>query len=165
MKLKTLFFITAVMAGSSSFAQAFKAKGDQKFQVGINVQENGTGINATYDYGLGSNISLGLASSYLLNVEDYIDADFIDRIDVKGRFNAHLGDVIGLPPAMDIYPGLNLSFKNFGGHTGVRYFFTEGFGLYSEISFPIAYYDTGNLSPAEELHNQFVFTGGVSFNF
>ena len=43
---------------------------------------------------------------------------------------------------MDLYPGLHLGTRNFGGHLGFRYFFTDGFGVYAETAVPIAKYDT-----------------------
>ena len=39
---------------------------------------------------------------------------------------------------MDLYPGLHLGTRNFGGHLGFRYFFTDGFGVYAETAVPIA---------------------------
>ena len=161
--MKNLLFIACLCAVSFANAQAFKGKGDQKFQIGASFQEHGTGVNGTYDFGVGENISLGLSSTYVLGVDDHIDADFGDRFDIKARFNADLSSVIGIPE-LDIYPGLSFGLKNFGGHVGGRYFFSHGFGVYAEAGFPIARYDTGNLTPAEKLNNQFVFNVGASFN-
>jgi hypothetical protein len=59
---------------------------------------------------------------------------------------------------------LGLSTKNFSGHLGARYFFTDGFGIYTEAVVPFAKYDTGTLSPAQELYNQFTWSFGMSFN-
>ena len=161
---KLLFALVFVLAVSSVNAQAFEGREDMKFQIGTNFQDNGTGIVLTYDYGLGENFSLGLASSYVLGVAELIDADFGDRIDLKARFNANLGSVFQLGDNVDIYPGLDLGLKNFGGHLGVRYFFSDGFGVFTELGVPLAKYKTEDLSPAEELHNQFVFSLGASFN-
>ena len=61
---------------------------------------------------------------------------------------------------MDIYPGLDISTKNFGGHVGFRYFFTDGFGLFTEGVFPIAKYDTESTG----FNNQFTLNLGASFN-
>lgn len=156
-----LVFILAVATVN---AQAFTGKEDMKFQIGANFQENGSGIVVTYDYGLGENFSLGLGSSYILGVEEVINADFGDRIDLKARFNANLGSVFQMGSNVDIYPGLDLGLKNFGGHLGIRYFFSDGFGVFTEVSTPFAKYKTGTLTAAEKLHNQFVFTLGASFN-
>jgi len=61
---------------------------------------------------------------------------------------------------MDVYPGLDLGLKNFGAHLGFRYFFTQGFGVYTEAGLPIAKYDTN----AIDYNNQFTFNIGASFN-
>jgi hypothetical protein len=161
--MKKIIVIVALMAFSFGYTQAFKGKGDAKFQVGANFQNNGSGINASYDFGVGENISLGLSSTYLLGVENNLDASFDDRFDIKARFNANIGNVIDIDENFDIYPGLNFSLKNFGGHLGARYFFTSGFGIYTEANIPLAKYNT-DLTPAEELHNQFTLNLGVSFN-
>ena len=85
-------------------------------------------------------------------------------IDLKAKFNANLGSVFQLGDNVDIYPGLNLGLKNFGGHLGARYFFTDGFGVFTELQTPIAKYKTEDLTAAEKLHNQFTINIGASFN-
>tara|TARA_R110000868_G_scaffold79232_7_gene225534 strand:- start:2649 stop:3143 length:495 start_codon:yes stop_codon:yes gene_type:complete len=161
---KVLLALTMVLGVSFANAQAYDGKDDAKFQIGANFQKNGTGIVVVYDYGMGENFSIGASTSYILGVEETIGADFGDRFDLKARFNANLGSVMQLPDNIDIYPGLNLGLKNFGGHLGTRYFFSDGFGLFAEASVPFAKYKNGDLTPAEELHNQFVFSFGATFN-
>jgi hypothetical protein len=87
----------------------------------------------------------------------------MDRFDAKARFNANIGNVLKLDPKMDIYPGLDLGLRNFGAHLGFRYFFTDGFGVYSEAGIPLAKYDS-NITGFDHLNNQFVFNIGASFN-
>lgn len=147
-------------------AQAFKGKGDVKFDVGANIQNGGSGIRVSSDFGLGENMSFGFVTSYLLSVSN--DAlenkpDFGDRVDVKARFNANLGNVFKLDPKMDVYPGLDLGLRNFGTHLGFRYFFTEGFGVFTEAGIPIASYKTDAVG-FDKLNNQFTFNIGASFN-
>lgn len=161
--LFTLIFTLSTIAFVS--AQAYSGHGDQKFQVGANLQDNGSGIVASYDYGLGENISVGATSSYLLGIANGVDDDTLERFDLKVRFSAHLGSIIGVSDDFDLFPGLDLGLKNFGFHTGVRYFFSDGLGVYSEFGFPIAKYETGDLTPAEKFHNQFNLNLGVVFNF
>jgi hypothetical protein len=162
---KILLSLALFTAVQFSNAQAYSGKGDTKFQVGMNVQNGGTGITSTVDFGLGQNMSFGFLATYLLDAkESYgMDARFQDRMDAKVRFNANIGDVIGLAPKLDIYPGLHLGTRNFGAHLGFRYFFTDGFGLYAETSTPLARYDTDVLG-REYYNNQFVFHFGASFN-
>jgi hypothetical protein len=163
--MKKISTILAVVMVSLVSAQAYKGKGDIKAQVGMNIQDHGTGINVSADFGIGENMSYGFVASYLLSVDEVagVKPKFEDRADVKVRFNANLGNVFKLDKAMDIYPGLNLGTRNFGAHLGFRYFFTDGFGLYSEAGIPLAKYDS-NVQGFEEYNNQFVFQIGASFN-
>jgi hypothetical protein len=72
--------------------------------------------------------------------------------------------VINVDEKLDVYPGLHVSLKNFGGHLGLRYFFTSGFGVFTELNIPLAKYKTGGLTNAEILHNQVSVNVGASFN-
>ncbi len=160
--------ITLLLLSMTCFvnAQAFKGKGDTKFDIGANIQERGSGIRLSTDFGLGDNMSFGFVAGYLLSVsKNGFDEkpDFKDRFDAKVRFNANLGSVFKIDPNLDIYPGLDVSLKNFGAHLGARYFFTEGFGVFSEIGIPIAKYDPTTYG-FQNLNNQFVFNIGASFN-
>ena len=160
--------ITLLLLVSFCFinAQAFKGKGDVKFDVGANIQDGGSGIRLSTDFGLGENMSYGFVASYLLsaNSDDLGNKpEFGDRFDAKFRFNANLGNVFQLNPKMDLYPGLDIGLRNFGAHVGFRYFFTEGFGIFAESGFPIAKYDN-NVTGFDNLNNQFVLNFGASFN-
>lgn len=159
--------LLAVITLSFSFAnsQAFIGQGDNKFQVGANLQDGGTGINVSYDYGVGENISLGVTSSYTLGLSDATeDAEFDQRFDARLRFNANLGNVINVDDNFDVYPGLSFGIKNFGGHLGARYFFSDGFGVYTELNAPFAKYKTETLTASESLHNQFTVNVGMVFS-
>lgn len=170
--MRTFATIIALFCLQLTFGQAYTGKGDVKFQIGANLQDNGTGIMGSLDFGLGENISLGVASAYILGIDKVRDlegnevpfAKFGDRFDLRARFNANLGNVINIDEGFDIYPGLYASLKNFGGHLGARYFFTRGFGVFTEFSMPFAKYNTDTLTPAEKLHNQFTVNLGASFN-
>ena len=162
--MKNIIIVALLLSVSLVNAQAFKGKGDNKFQVGANLQNAASGLNLSYDFGVGENISLGLSSTYALGVDKNIDAKFGDRFDVKARFNANLGNVVNIDENFDIYPGLNFSLKNFGGHLGMRYFFSTGFGVFTEFNTPFAKYNTDVLTPAEKIHNQFTVNFGATFN-
>ena len=155
-----LTFLLTILA-ATAFSQAFTGKGDIKGQVGLSVQKYGTGLNLTFDSGIGENMSYGFSGVYLLNTDaNGYALKFEDRFDLKARFNANIGNVLKLPENVDIYPGLNLGTRNFGAHLGARYFFTDGFGIYSEASFPISKFSQS----ATDFNNQFVFNIGASFN-
>jgi hypothetical protein len=164
MKKQLIVLVLVVLSVSFAHSQAFSGKGDNKFQVGANLQDNGSGLNLSYDHGLGENISIGISGTYLLSVNEALDADFGERVDLKARFNANLGNVLKIDRNFDLYPGLSLGLHNFGGHLGARYFFTNGFGLYTELNTPLAKYDTGDLTSEESLNNQFTVNIGMVFN-
>lgn len=151
--------------GLMNAQQAFEGKGDAKFNIGANIQDGGSGIQASADFGIGENLSYGFVASYLLGVDEFLGEkpEFEDRFDAKFRINANLGSVINIDEKFDLYPGLNLGLKNFGGHVGMRYFFSEGFGVYTEAGFPIAKYDQ-DITGFDHLNNQFTFNIGASFN-
>lgn len=164
--MKRIFTLLVVLATTIATAQtAFSGKGDTKLNIGANLQDGGSGIQASVDFGLGENFSFGVLGGYLLGVSEVLGEKpkFGDRFDAKIRVSANLGSVLNVSDAFDVYPGLNLSLKNFGGHLGARYFFTDGFGLFSEIAFPIAKYDS-DVVGFEHLNNQFAFNIGASFN-
>lgn len=162
--MKNIVLIMALISVSLVNAQAFTGKGDQKFQVGANIQDEATGINVSFDYGLGDNISVGVSSAYALGIDEKLNADFGDRFDLKARFNANLGNVLNIDDNFDLYPGLSLSLKNFGGHVGARYFFSDGFGIFTEATFPLAKYSNDALDIGYFIHNQFAVNVGATFH-
>lgn len=162
-KLTTILFLIAV---SFANAQAYTGKGDNKLSIGFNLQDGGRGLQLAYDFGIGKNMSFGLVPSYLIGVDKNpeIEPEFIDKFDFKARFNANLCDVIGIDK-LDVYPGLNIGIRNFGGHVGARYFFTEGFGLFAEGVFPIAKYEKDiDKTRYDHLNNQPAFNIGAVFS-
>lgn len=172
--MKKAIYLAFLLSVGLANAQAYKGKGDIKGQVGALFQSGANGISVSADFGLAENISVGFVGSYLLSVEDHIlvydgttydekSAKIQDRADIKARFNANIGNVIGLPANMDVYPGLSLGLRNFGGHAGFRYFFTNGFGVFGETGFPIAKYDK-TITGYDSYNNQFTFSLGASFN-
>jgi len=170
---KIITFLFLVSFGFINAQQAFKGKGDSKVNIGANLQDGGSGIQGSIDFGLGENFSYGFVANYLLGVDKFsgvygsntytdLEPEFIDRFDAKFRVNANLSSVIGVQQ-LDIYPGLSLGLHNFGGHVGGRYFFTDGFGLFTELGFPIAKYSDDN-DIFDHLNNQVTFSIGASFN-
>lgn len=163
--MKKIITLVALVTVGFINAQAFKGKGDVKGQVGMTLQDGGTGIGVSTDFGMGENMSFGIVAGYMLNANE-INGEkprFEDRADLQVRFNANIGNVFKLSDTMDVYPGLDLGLRNFGGHLGFRYFFTNGFGMFAEANTPLARYDT-DVNGFEHYNNQFVFTIGASFN-
>ncbi len=164
--MKRVLLLMTIISSGFANAQAFSGKGDTKLHVGANIQDHGSGITGTCDFGIAENLSYGFSATYLLSTDDIAGekAEFMDRADVKVRINANIGNVINISENFDVYPGLDLGLRNFGGHLGARYFFTSGFGVYTEAGMPIAKYDS-DVAGFDHLNNQFVFQFGAAFNF
>ena len=78
-KMKKTITVVAIVMVSLVNAQAYKGKGDIKAQVGVNIQDHGTGINLSADFGLGENMSYGFVASYLLSAKQTINIFKINR--------------------------------------------------------------------------------------
>jgi outer membrane protein G len=164
--ITSLFLLAIGFTQANAQTKAYTGAGDSKFQIGASFQKNGTGIVTTYDVGVGESFSIGAQAGYILGYKELPLVNkpgFGDRFDLKARFNANLGSVIGLPENVDLYPGLNLGLKNFGAHVGGRVFFAKGFGLFAEAQFPIARYNSDAIN-YKLLNNQFAVNAGVSFD-
>jgi len=112
-------------------AQSYKGTSDQKVHVGYQFYGEGSGIRATYDYGLSDLFSIGAGISYFL---DQGENDYF----VFFRTNVHFGDVFDLPPQLDIYPGAEIGYLSrsdigITGYIGLRYFLTKKIGVFAEI--------------------------------
>ncbi|KFE98400.1 hypothetical protein IX39_13240 [Chryseobacterium formosense] len=145
--MKKLVLMLMLFMGAAVSAQAYTGKGDQKVNLGLNAWGYGTGITATYDYGLNQLISIGAGGNAYF--DNYRDNDKDNRVFIFGRVNFHLREALELPEQLDIYPGVDLGVlgRDFGigAHIGARYFFTDKFGVFAEVG------NNGSL--------------GVSFNF
>lgn len=145
--MKKLVLMLMLFVGAAVSAQAYTGKGDQKVNLGLNAWGYGTGITATYDYGLNQLISIGAGGNAYF--DNYRDNNKDNRVFIFGRVNFHLREALELPEQLDIYPGVDLGVlgRDFGigAHIGARYFFTEKFGVFAEVG------NNGSL--------------GVSFNF
>ena len=130
--MKNLRIFTVLLILSfSSYAQSYNGKKDNKINVGYNIYGKGTGIVATYDYGLGDLFSIGLGGLY------YIDNENNDYF-IFARTGLHLGMLLDFPEQLDIYPGVNLGYLSrndigFFAYLGMRFFITEKIGLFAEI--------------------------------
>ena len=155
-----------ILSFANSQTTAYSGKHDLKAGLGLDLQKYSTlGGAGTIDYGLGKIFSVGLQAAYLFKVKEYdgLPPKSSDRYDVKARVSASLGRVFRLPDTMDFYPGLDFGLKNFGGHMGLRYYFDNGIGLFTEGQFVIQKYTSSN-EYFNALNNQFAILVGLTFD-
>ncbi|MBP7174178.1 MAG: hypothetical protein KBA33_08960 [Cloacibacterium sp.] len=130
---KLILVLSVFFLGQTSFAQtAWSGQGDNKLQVGFNAYGSGTGLKATYDFGVHEMISVGVGGDFYFK-DNKDSSNFF----LYGRGNVHLNKILDLPAELDLYPGLSLGILGntfgWGIHAGARYFFTPKFGAFLEL--------------------------------
>jgi len=120
----SILFILFLLVTTSFNAQSFSGSGDQKLQAGFNFYGYGTGIKASYDYGVSDVFSIG-AGTVFFNSGPYYSGFFI-----FGRGDYHLQEIIDYSDKLDVYLGAELGLIGNGGfgimgHAGARYGFTN----------------------------------------
>lgn len=131
---KALYLFFTVFFTQTLFSQqAWKGAGDQKIHAGITGWGYGTGLAATYDYGITDRISLGGGANFYFENNS---AKKNDKFFIFGRVNYHLNEVLGIPDRWDVYPGADIGIIGntfgLGVHLGARYFINDKFGVYLE---------------------------------
>jgi len=127
--MKKVIFSILILFSSFSQAQSFNGEGDQKLQAGFNFYGYGTGIKASYDYGLSNAFSIGFGGVFF-NSGTYNSNFFL-----FGRGDFHLQEALELPTELDLYLGAELGLLGnsgfgIGGHLGGRYNFSKkGYGF------------------------------------
>lgn len=124
--LLNLVFVSAV------FSQTFTGKADQKLQAGFNFYGNGTGIKASYDYGLNDNFSIGAGGVF------FSSGSYQSKIFLFGRGDYHFAQKLSLPEELDLYLGLELGLLGntdfgLGAHLGARYPIRNNLYLFAEV--------------------------------
>lgn len=130
--MKKLTLITCLLLGTVfAQAQSYDGKGDQKLNIGYEAYGYGTGIKATYDYGLSELFSVGAGANAYFNEgeNDYF---------IYARTQIHLGIAFDFPCMLDLYPGVELGYLSsekvgLGAYLGIRYFVSKKVGFFAEI--------------------------------
>ena len=128
---KQIIALAFFALGFSAYSQSYKGKGDHKLNVGYEIYSYGSGIRASYDYGLNELFSLGAGASYYFDDEDR-------EYFIYARTSFHLGFVMDLPRKLDIYPGIDFGYLDgsevgFTGYLGVRYCLSKKVLLFAEL--------------------------------
>lgn len=128
---KLIYTLVLIGAFQSIQAQSFEGKGDKKLNAGYEIYGYGSGLTATFDYGLSNLFSIGAGATA------FLESDENDYY-IFTRANVHLGIALDLPSEFDIYPGFELGYLSsekmgYGVFVGFRYFVSKKVGLYAEL--------------------------------
>lgn len=115
-------------------AQAWDGEGDVKVYAGYTNVGGKSGFELGTDYALSDFVSLGGQITYV-SVKKHGDGDnsFLVGYDLSLMGNYHWAEVLKLPSVLDIYTGASVGLRTGGLQAGVRYNFSETFGLYGQV--------------------------------
>ena len=115
-------------------AQAWDGEGDIKVYAGYANVGGKAGFEIGSDYALSDFISIGGQITYV-NVKKHDEGhnNFLLGYDLSLTGNYHWAEVLKLPSVLDIYSGVSVGLRTVGLQAGVRYNFSETFGLYGQV--------------------------------
>ena len=115
-------------------AQAWDGEGDIKVYAGYANVGGKSGFEIGSDYALSDFISIGGQITYV-NVKKHDEGhnNFFLGYDLSLMGNYHWAEVLKLPSVLDIYSGASVGLRTGGLQAGVRYNFSEIFGLYGQV--------------------------------
>lgn len=150
MKKKFSFAILVVIlfASQISFGQAYQ-KGDKLLNAGIGFSGYGLPINASLEFGIHKNVSVGASAEYTrYGVGEFGSWNFFN---FGARGSYHLGEILKTNDKLDPYAGITLGYWSaswsgdndfetgygntiyWAGHLGARYFFKPKLGAFAEV--------------------------------
>ena len=115
-------------------AQAWDGEGDIKVYAGYANVGGKSGFEIGSDYALSDFISIGGQITYV-NVKKHDEGhnNFLLGYDLSLMGNYHWAEVLKLPSVLDIYSGVSVGLRTVGLQAGVRYNFSETFGVYGQV--------------------------------
>ena len=171
--MKKFFNITSIVAAllmisassTSASAQAFDADYDFKIFTGYLNKGGKSGIQIGAEYGRSRFFSFGGFVQGLFGIKDEDgESNFFKNTDLQFRCNFHWTDVMHLPSTFDIYTGVNVSLRAGGLQAGVRYNFSERFGLYGEVQQPLFKTFSSGDFDNRYFNKKFGFSAGFTIN-
>ena len=144
--MKKILLISSLFISVTSFSQSMLGKGGSQLNAGVGLSSWGLPVYIGFDYGVHKDVSLGMELSYRSYNERYNNYHYKNTIwGISGNANYHFNSIFKIPKNWDIYAGLNIGFYiwdtddnylgnhssglGIGGQVGIRYYFSDRFGL------------------------------------
>jgi len=169
-----LIIILFFLVQFQSNAQAYDGVIDRKVIAGYTLVGDKSGMELKYDMGLCDLVSLGVGITHLFfatptpaDTPDKIEY-FIEKSDFGAFLNFHVFQKLISAPEIDLYAGPDLTFKSLGIHAGIKYNFSERFGLYFQASqsFSNSLFGLGDATdnPSNHFGKKFSIATGLTIN-
>ena len=133
--LASLFMMACFLCVSqTSHAQAWDGEGDVKVYGGYANVGGKSGVEIGTDYAVTDYISLGGQVTYV-HVKDREGEDygFLSGYDLSFHCDYHWAELMKLPSVLDVYSGASIGLRTGALQVGLRYNFSETFGLYAQV--------------------------------
>ena len=144
-KIRMILLLSAIAIFSVN-AQGQIANGNSQLNAGVGFSDWGTPVYVGLDFGIRHDISLGIEGSFRSYNENISGKKYGNAIyGFSGNANLHFNRLLNIQNRWDFYAGLNLGFYawetpsdypnnghsglGWGGQVGVRYYFSNRFGL------------------------------------
>lgn len=128
-----LFLLCLVASYGTARSQAFDGVSDDKLFLGYANLGGKSAIDFQYDRGLGDWISAGGQVTYLfLPKKDGQSYTLPERANLTVFCRVHFAGIFTMPSQFSPYAGIDLSVHTFGMHGGVKYNFSERWGVYAQ---------------------------------
>lgn len=144
--MKKLLFCIFLLSIGTSFSQSMLGKGGTQLNAGVGLSSWGFPVYIGFDYGVHKDVSIGMELSYRSYRERWKDYYYKNTIwGISGNANYHFNSLLHIPQKWDFYAGINIGFYiwdtddnylgnhssglGLGGQIGIRYYFSERFGL------------------------------------
>uniref|UniRef100_A0AB33J7Q9 Outer membrane protein beta-barrel domain-containing protein n=2 Tax=unclassified Prevotella TaxID=2638335 RepID=A0AB33J7Q9_9BACT len=123
----------------SASAQAYDGDLDRKISAGYLHVDGRSGVELRYDLGMNDWLSVGMKGTMLFIGKSHSDAepDFMDGVDLSLPIDVHWDDALKLPSQLDFYTGVGVGFHVLDVHSGLRYSFSETFGVYAQAQYNV----------------------------
>lgn len=147
---KIVFSLSLTLLTAFAFSQSPLSVGTSQLNLGLGLSAIGIPLYIGFDHGVARDITLGAELSYRAYNENWQNNRYNHNIiGISGNANYHFNNLLGISPRWDLYLGPNLGFYiwsspdgyagnsssrlGFGAQAGVRYFFTNSFGINLEF--------------------------------
>ena len=169
-----LIIILFFLIQFQSKAQAYDGVIDKKVIAGYTLVGDKSGMELKYDIGLSDLVSIGVGITHLFfatptpaDTPENIEY-FIEKSDFGAFLNFHIFQKLISAPQVDLYAGPDITFKSLGIHAGIKYNFSERFGLYFQASqsYSNSLYGVGDATDHTLNHfgKQFSIATGLTIN-
>jgi outer membrane immunogenic protein len=147
---KYFILISLALITVLAFSQNPLYKGSSQLNAGFGLSDAGVPVYVGFDHAISRDVTLGAEFSFRAYNDNWTNNYYNNNIiGISGNANYHFNNLLHISSRWDLYAGANLGFYiwnspdgstgnissrlGLGGQLGVRYYFTNSFGINLEF--------------------------------